>query len=106
MVVFFGFLYMAYIYGDLHDDVCFANSYSFQPILGDNTWAVDVTRRFRIAIRWGFWMCLLNITRSVLAYVALQIKSWFLLYTSYVLFAVNFTLMLVLFIFMNMWRWD
>lgn len=106
-VVFVGFLYMAYIYGDLHQNQCVANAYLTEPLSENtNTWGVNVTRRFRIAIRWGFWMSLLNISRSVLAYVALNMKSWLMLYTSYVLFAVNFTLMLVLFIFMNMWRWD
>lgn len=97
---------MAYIYGELHENSCVANSYNTEPLTGTDTWGINVTRRFRIAIRWGFWMSLLNISRSVLAYVALQMKSWFMLYTSYVLFAVNFTLMLVLFIFMNLWRWD
>ena len=29
-----------------------------------------------------------------------------LLYASYVLFACNFTLILIMFIFMNIWRWD
>ena len=47
-----------------------------------------------------------NIARSILAQIALRIKSWTLLYASYVLFAVNFTLILILFIFMNIWRWD
>jgi hypothetical protein len=67
---------------------------------------VNVTKRFAIAIRWGFWMSAANIGRSILAQVAIRIKSWFLLYASYLLFAVNFTLILILFIFINLWRWD
>jgi hypothetical protein len=67
---------------------------------------MNVTMRFRMAIRWGFWMSLLNILRSIMAQIALKIKSWFLLYTSYVMFAVNFTLIMILFIFVNLWRFD
>ena len=51
-------------------------------------------------------MSTLNVLRAVLAQVALKIKNWMLLYASYVLFACNFTLILIMFIFMNIWRWD
>jgi hypothetical protein len=59
-----------------------------------------------MAIRWGFWMSFLNIARAVLAQVALKLKNWVMLYGSYVLFACNFALILIMFVFANIWRWD
>ena len=76
------------------------------PLESTDTIGVDVTERFAVAIRWGFWMSTLNILRALVAQVALKIKNWMLLYTSYVMFVCNFTILIILFTFMNIWRWD
>lgn len=106
VVVFGGFMYMAYFYKPLGDKDCEADAYNNTPIAGIDTVGANVSLRFRMSIRWGFWLSLMNIGRSVLAQVALKIKSWFLLYFSYVLFAINFTTVLIWFTFANLWRFD
>jgi hypothetical protein len=109
LAVFGGFLYMTFWGGDVNKPDCIADAYSQKPLSitpDDNTVGANVTVRFRQAIRFGFAMSSLNITRSVLAQIALKFKSWLLLYASYLLFAVNFTLVLILFIFMNLWRFN
>lgn len=65
--IWFGFLYMAYIYGNLHNTNCFADSYSEFPLLDSDMLGINVTKRFSIAIRWGFWMSTLNVLRAILA---------------------------------------
>lgn len=98
---------MAYIYQPIYNKIdCEADPYSDSPLYNNNTVGINVTRRFRIAIRWGFWMAALNVTRAAMAQIALRMRSWTLLWGSYVLFVVNFTCMLILFILMNLWRWD
>ena len=97
---------MAYIYKSLGDKDCEADAYSDVPIAGLDTVGANVSLRFRMGIRWGFWLSLMNIARSVIAQIALKIKSWFLLYFSYVLFAVNFTTLVIWFVFINLWRWN
>lgn len=61
---------------------------------------------FCIAIRWGFWMSFLTFLRAILAQVGLCLKKWVLLWCSYVLFAANISISIVLFILMQVWRWS
>ena len=65
-----------------------------------------MTKYFKIAIRWGFWMSLLTFIRAILAQVGLYLKKWILLWCSYVLFAANISISIVLFILMQVWRWS
>ena len=67
---------------------------------------VDVSQYFKIALRWGFWMSLLTFIRAILAQVGLYLKRWVLLWCSYVLFAANISISIVLFILMQVWRWS
>ena len=61
---------------------------------------------FKIAIRWGFWMSLLTFIRAILAQIGLFLKRWVLLWCSYVMFAANISISIVLFILMQVWRWS
>ena len=65
-----------------------------------------MTKVFSIAINWGFWLSFLMFTRAILAQIALHFKIWILLWVSYVLFAINVSQALMLFVFMNIWRWS
>lgn len=67
---------------------------------------VDVTRHFKLAIRMGFWLSLLTFTRAILAQIGLCLRKWILLWCSYVLFAANISMSIVLFILMQIWRWS
>jgi len=51
-------------------------------------------------------MSLLNFIRAFLAQLGLCLKQWMLLWCSYVLFAANISIMIVLFILMQVWRWS
>ena len=50
-------------------------------------------------------MSFLNIARAVLAQIALKLKNWVMLYASYVMFACNFAIILIMFAFATIWRW-
>ena len=65
-----------------------------------------MSKKFKIAIRWGFFMSLLTFIRAILAQVGLWMKRWVLLWCSYVLFAANISVSIVLFILMQIWRWS
>ena len=67
---------------------------------------IDVAELYKTAIRWGFWMSLLTFIRAILAQVGLYLKRWVLLWCSYVLFAANISISIVLFILMQVWRWS
>ena len=55
---------------------------------------------------WGFWMTFSAFFRAVLAQIGLCLKMWTLLWISYFIFAVNLSLFVMLFVFMNMWRFS
>jgi hypothetical protein len=100
------FLYYAYIYSNLHTIQCKANAYSLTPLSSTtNSKGIDVTANFRIAIRSGFWICVINLVRSILSHAAKWLNQPILLYTSYVIHAFNLCLVLMLFIFLQIWRW-
>ena len=44
--------------------------------------------------------------RAIVAQIALYYKLWVLLWISYVIFAMNLSLLVMLFVFMNVWRWS
>lgn len=44
--------------------------------------------------------------RAIIAQLALCLKQWALLWVSYVLFAANISILIMLFVFMNVWRWS
>ena len=103
------YFYVAYIWEGLKDDsrTCIADINSDVPLSKDATQiGVDVSKYFRIAIRWGFWMSLLTFIRAILAQIGLYLKRWVLLWISYVMFAANISISIVLFILMQVWRWS
>ena len=101
------FFYVAYVWKDLGTVSCYADINSDVPLSKDaGDPAIDVTRYFTIAIRWGFWMSLLTFIRAILAQIGLYLKKWVLLWCSYVLFAANISISIVLFILMQVWRWS
>ena len=51
-------------------------------------------------------MSFLTFLRAILAQVGLCLKRWVLLWCSYVLFAANISISIVLFILMQVWRWS
>lgn len=51
-------------------------------------------------------MSLLTFIRAILAQVGLYLKRWVLLWISYVMFAANISISIVLFILMQVWRWS
>ena len=51
-------------------------------------------------------MSFLTFLRAILAQVGLYLKRWALLWCSYVLFAANISISIVLFTLMNVWRWS
>lgn len=65
-----------------------------------------MTQKFKIAIRWGFFMSLMTFIRAILAQIGLYLRRWVLLWCSYILFAANISVSIVLFILMQVWRWS
>lgn len=106
--IFAGFLYFAYIYPDLNQTIpCIADSESESPIPpGSVNDGMNVTDRFRCAIRFGFWISSINIVRAVIAQIGLWKNIQMLIYVSFVIYGLNMCLALVLFIFMQIWRWS
>lgn len=76
------------------------------PLTSDAQQGIDVALKFMMAIRWGFWLAFSYFMRAILAQVALCMKIWPLLWASYVMFAINLSIFIMLFIFMNVWRWS
>ena len=101
------YFYVAYIWDGMNETTCKADIQTNVPLDddADNT-SVNVTKHFAVAIRWGFWMSLLTFVRGILAQVGLYLRRWVLLWCSYVLFAANITISIILFIFMQIWRWS
>ena len=101
------YFYVAYIWGDLNAVECKADINSEVPLTSNTSNSyIDVTEYFKIAIRWGFWMSLLTFLRAIIAQVGLCMKKWVLLWCSYVLFAANISILIVLFVLMQVWRWS
>ena len=101
------YCYVAYFYDSLDSPECKGDSESIVPLLSDSSiQGVNVTEHFKIAIRMGFWITLLTFTRAVLAQIGLFLRRWMLLWCSYVLFAANISMSIVLFILMQIWRWS
>jgi len=101
------YFYVAFIWEDFDTVSCVADINSDVPLsAGTSSKAVDVSYHFTVAIRWGFFMSLSSFIRAILAQVGLWLKQWVLLWFSYVLFAANIAVSLVLFILMQVWRWS
>lgn len=107
LTVLGSYFYVAYIWGELGDVECTADIESNFPLALDaSNHGVPVSRYFKIAIRWGFYMSLLTFIRAILAQIGLSLKRWVLLWCSYVLFATNISISIVLFFLMQVWRWS
>lgn len=86
---------------------CYAAYPEPQPIgNGGATIGRDVTRRFKIAIRFGFYLSILNFLRVVANQVGIWLKSPLLYYIAIVMYGINFMLALVWFMFMQIWRFS
>jgi hypothetical protein len=73
---------------------------------GDATIGVDVQRRFTMAIRFGFYLSILNLIRVIVNQVGIWIKNALMYYIAIVMYGINFMLALVWFVFSQMWRWS
>ena len=51
-------------------------------------------------------MSFLNFARATLAQVAFYMKMWVLLLISYTMFAINIAILIILFVMMQLWRWE
>ena len=51
-------------------------------------------------------MSFLNFGRATLAQIAFYIKMWVLLLISYTMFAINIAILIILFVMMQLWRWE
>ena len=97
---------MAYFFG-LNEKSCIAENNIDMPLPSESSMeGSDVASRFRMAIRWGFWMSLINFLRASLAQVAFYWKKWVLLLISYAMFAINIAVLIILFVLMQLWRWQ
>lgn len=72
----------------------------------DATQGVNVQHRFKMAIRFGFGILVLNFVRVIINQVGIWLKSPVLYYIAIVLYCLNFLLALVWFLFAQMWRWS
>ena len=107
LCIFVGYLYMTFFYGKLNTIDCHADSTINVPLDSVSSMqGIDVSGRFKMAIRWGFWMSFINFARATLAQVAFYMKLWLLLLISYTMFAMNIAILIILFIMMQLWRWE
>ena len=105
ILIFAFFLYFAYFFD--FDNQCMADNASDVPLLEDsNIHGIDVGSRFKMGIRFGFWLSFVNFARATLAQVAFVTKKWQLLLISYFVFALSLAAMIILFILMSIWRWS
>ena len=98
---------MTFFYGKLNTIDCYADATIDIPLDEvSSIQGIDVSGRFKMAIRWGFWMSFINFSRATLAQVAFYMKLWLLLLISYTMFAVNIAVLIILFVMMQLWRWE
>ena len=98
---------MTFFYGELNAVDCYSDPGLDVPLNSiSSVQGIDVTRRFRMAITWGFWMSFINFARATLAQVAFYLKMWVLLLISYTMFAINIAILIILFVMMQLWRWE
>ena len=108
LAMFGGYTYMAFFYNGINNK-CYASTSSKEPFVQESGYTqlgINVGENFRMAIRWGFAMTFMLFFRAILVQVAFYLKLWYLLWISYVLFAANISLFLILFTFMQVWRWS
>lgn len=96
------FIYFAYFYKPIDTLTCYAAYGDSQAIIeksSTSTLAINVAKNFRMAIRFGFWITVLNFTRAVINQLGIRYKSASLYYISIVMYGFNALLFLVWFIF-------
>jgi hypothetical protein len=59
-----------------------------------------------MAIRFGFYLSILNLIRVGVNQVGIWIKNALMYYIAIVMYGINFMLALVWFVFTQMWRWS
>ena len=72
----------------------------------DATQAINVQSRFRMAIRFGFYLSVLNFGRVAINQVSIWYKNQFLYWIALVMYGIIFMLILVWFVFAQIWRWS
>ena len=93
----FGFF--SYYYEDINYK-CYAAYGDKTPLTsGYVTVGKDVTKRFRISIRFCFYLTLLNFIRVIVNQVGIWLKSAKLYYVAIVMYGINFMLGLIWFVF-------
>ena len=96
---------MSFFFGLKHRN-CVADAKTNLPLDDESSMeGSNVALRFKMAIRWGFWMSFLNFVRATLAQIAFYYKKWILLLVSYAMFAINIAILIILFVMMQLWRW-
>ena len=112
-----GFCYFAYFYKNRGAIVCWANDYSEYPLpitnadvpLDDPAFvstAENVTSKFYLAIRFGFWLAIINFSRAIIAQLSVYLNSEKLVYANYIIWSIWVCLALILFTFTNIWRYS
>ena len=100
-MILVSYCYVAYFYDSLDSPNCHADVNSDVPLIdGSSISGINVTRHFKLAIRMGFWLTMLTFSRAIIAQIGLYLRRWVLLWCSYVLFAANISMSIVLFILM------
>lgn len=107
LTVTFGFF--SYYYPEINRS-CVAATGAQVPIIASqvSTVGVDVTVNFRMAIRAGFYLSVLNFSRVIVNQVGIWLKSPIMYYIAIVMYGVIFMLALIWFVFLQLWRfsWD
>ena len=93
------FIYFAYFYKPIDELQCRAAYGDNEIVLTSNTNTINVSKNFKMAIRFGFWITILNFSRAVINQLGIKYKSASLYYISIVMYGFNALLFLVWFIF-------
>lgn len=100
------FIYFAYFYTPMDTYECKAAYGSTLIVTTQATNSINVSKNFRMAIRFGFWITILNFIRAVINQLGIRYKKVSLYYISIVMYGFNALLFLVWFIFAQIWRWS
>ena len=67
---------------------------------------MNVTTKFYLAIRFGFWLAIINFSREIIRQLSIYLNSEKFVYANYVIWSVWVCLALIWFTFTNMWRFS
>lgn len=72
----------------------------------DATVGINMQNKFKMAIRFGFYLTILNFVRVIVYQIGIWMKNAALFYVAIVMYVINFLLFLVWFVFTQIWRWS